>query len=464
MKKDIFESMYDACLLEFQEYAESLLGFEYSQLVLEATDNGRQLILEQLDEERFIKANDCKEITNPVMFQRGNTPTPDGLLSYDIFGVTMEERAGIFAYIDLGEKFIQPFFYKVWLKLDKNLRACIYETDNFRIDENGYLVPDPNGQTGLNFLIENEKRVQFKNTKKDDLLKALLRGKEDSLLFTSKLIVIPPFYRDVDTGSGGKIGVGEINKLYIALLNSVRALKETSIYGLDISGGIKGRIQEILTQIYNWFTVGESTIGGEHTGSGIIKKFGIMRRAVINKTTDNAARLVLSAPKINVERKEDLMVNMDYCSAPLAAVLVAAYPFIIHHLNRFFQNQFGGLNKFNAYDKETDSIKTIELVDPLIEFSNDRLDAELNEYIHGYSNRFKPILVKAKDGKTYPIQLKGYVVKPDDYKRGVRESGNILERDMTWLDLFYICASESVKDKMALITRLGTVLYIWQHG
>ena len=65
MKKDIFESMYDACLLEFQEYAESLLGFEYSQLVLEATDNGRQLILEQLDEERFIKANDCKEITNP---------------------------------------------------------------------------------------------------------------------------------------------------------------------------------------------------------------------------------------------------------------------------------------------------------------------------------------------------------------------------------------------------------------
>ena len=54
-----------------------------------------------LDVERFVKANECKEITNPVFFN-GPTPAPDGLLSNEIFGITKAERAGIYAYIDLG--------------------------------------------------------------------------------------------------------------------------------------------------------------------------------------------------------------------------------------------------------------------------------------------------------------------------------------------------------------------------
>ena len=98
------------------------------------------LKIEQLDQERFIEVNECKEITNPVMFRRGNEPTPDGLLSNEIFGITQEERSGIFGYIDLKEKFIQPYYYKIWLKIDRNLRGCVYETDNYIIDKDGYLV------------------------------------------------------------------------------------------------------------------------------------------------------------------------------------------------------------------------------------------------------------------------------------------------------------------------------------
>ena len=117
------------------------------------------LRFEPLDQNRFIKENDLKEVTNPITFAGGGRPTPDGLLSQEIFGITQEERSGIFGYIDLHENFIQPFFYKIWLKIDRNLRACIYETQNFIIDKDGYLVPDDNGNTGIKWLHDNISKI-----------------------------------------------------------------------------------------------------------------------------------------------------------------------------------------------------------------------------------------------------------------------------------------------------------------
>ena len=57
-----------------------------------------------LDPDRLVKANDLKEITNPVFFIRNSVPTPDGLLSNEIFGITKYDRANTFAYIDLYER------------------------------------------------------------------------------------------------------------------------------------------------------------------------------------------------------------------------------------------------------------------------------------------------------------------------------------------------------------------------
>ena len=199
--------------------------------------------LEQLDQEKFVKANELTPVTNPVMFNSINGNTPDGLLSNEIFGITQTERAGIFSYIDLGEEFIQPYYYKIWLKIDRNLRGCIYETQNFKIDSDGYLVQDDNGETGIKFLKKNLEKLKFKKTAKDELLKALMDGKNKGLLFTKKMIIIPPYYRDVDTGSDGKVGVGEINKLYVNLLNTVKSLDSSNDYGLSMAGGIRGRIQ-----------------------------------------------------------------------------------------------------------------------------------------------------------------------------------------------------------------------------
>lgn len=75
------------------------------------------LKFEILDQEKFIKENNLKEVKNPVLFSGRNQPTADGLLSNEIFGITQEERSGIYAYIDLKENFIQPYFLKFGLKL-----------------------------------------------------------------------------------------------------------------------------------------------------------------------------------------------------------------------------------------------------------------------------------------------------------------------------------------------------------
>lgn len=412
----------------------------------------RSFDISQLDQERLIKENDLPEVTDPVMFNSKNGPSEFGLLSNNLFGITKDERSGIFGYIDLKEKFIQPYYYKIWLKIDRNLRGCIYETQNFKLTSEGYLQPDDNGETGIDFLIKNQDKLRFKNTKKDTILKALMDAKNKNQLFTSKFIVIPPYYRDVDTSSSGKVGVGEINKLYINLMNNVRALSESNNYGLSMAGGIRGKIQDIMLEIYNWFTVGESVVGGEHTGSGIFKKFGVVRRSVMSKTTDYAARLVLSAPNINVNRKEDLMVDMDYSSIPLSAACVISYPFLIYNLHQIFNNEFGGQIYYSYIDKNNEPHR-VEIEDPQLAFSDDVFDKEINEFIHGYSNRIKPIKIPNVENKDVYLYFKGYSISEDEYAKGVRENNLLIDRPMTWLDILFIAANEAVKDKMAIITR-----------
>lgn len=409
--------------------------------------------IEQLDQNKFVKANDStKEITNSALFNAGNGPTSDGLLSEEIFGITKDERSGIHGYINLREKFIQPYYYRIWLKIDKNLRGCVYETQNFKIDKDGYLVPDENGDTGIKFLIKNIDKINFKNTKKDQFLAALQNGKNKGEIFTDKIIVTPPFYRDVDNSSGGKIGVGEVNKLYVTLLNNVRALNESDDYGLDMTGGIRGKIQDCLLEIYNWFISGESVTSGTHEGSGIFKKFGSMRRSVMSKTTDNTVRLVISAPNIDANSKEELMVDLDYSSIPLSAVLVIAYPFIIYYLRQWANNEFGGKTYYNYINTKKEKAM-VELDNIEFEFSDDRFDKEINEFIHGYSNRFKTVKVPNKEGLDIDLRFKGYSVTPEEYAAGIRETDVIIDRSITWVDLFYIAACEAVKDKTAIISR-----------
>lgn len=408
------------------------------------------------DMNKIVKVNELQEVTNPVFFNRNSVPTPDGLLSNEIFGITKYDRSTTFAYIDLFEDFMHPLLYKIWSKLDSKVKECVHGIKTFKIDSKGYLVEDPDGESGIAFLKKNIGKINIPRTssnKRDLNIQFFEKCRKDPASFCNKWIVLPAYYRDVNTDRG-KIGVGEINELYKSLLISVRSLRSSSDYGLTLSDANRGRIQETILQIYNWFGAG-TTINGNPTTNVIPGKTGIMRQAVFNKTTEYSSRLVISAPNLKVERFEDIEVDLDYTALPLASACANFFPFVLFHVRRFFENEFSGNGMVPILTKSNE-VKYVKVKDYQSEFSDARIQKEIDRYIHGYSNRFIPIKVPYEDNgvvKYATMGFKGRNVTPEEYKEGSIGKNTMPDRALTWCDVFFIAATEAVEGKHVMTTR-----------
>lgn len=426
----------------------SIQNFVSKQItgIQEAFDKKRQFHLDLLNVDEFVKVNEIKEITNPIFFIRDGIPTPDGLLSNEIFGITKEQRAGTFGYIDLGGLFMNPLCYKVWSRMDSKVKNIVHEINTYKI-ENGKFIEDPDGGNGVKFLKDNFENVKFTSSghKKDMKIRFLEKAYKEGTMFLTKYPVIPAYYRDVDT-SRGRLGVGEINEMYCGLLNASRALKTSAEYGLSLNGSTRGRIQEILLNIYNWFA----------EEPNISKKHGIIKRAVLSKTTDYATRMVISSPDLNSETIDELMVDTDHCALPLASALVNFYPFVMYYLTTFFTKEFSGKLMYDVINQKTGKIESLELGDWQETFSPINIKKQIDRYVHGFSNRFIRIEVPIKNSKSpcYMV-FKGHQMSPEEYARskGVGEAGTLIDRTLTWCDLFYMAAVEITRDKCVLITR-----------
>lgn len=418
----------------------------------EVSNNRKSLEVELLDVDKFIKKNNLKEVTNPIYFVRNGVPTSDGLLSNEIFGITKDQRSNIFAWIDLGDWFLNPLVYKIWSRMDKRINECIYGTKKFIINSDGELEENEKGECGIAFLKKNIDKIKLKSTssmKRDVNIQFIEQNKDK--MFINKMIVIPAYYRDVNSDSG-KIGVGEINKLYDSLIISVRALKDSVDYGFSLSYGTRGRIQQLILDIYEWLT----------QEPNLFKKKGIIRRAVMSKTTDYASRLVLSAPNLRVERLEDLMVDLDYSAVPLASLCTNLFPQITFWIRRFFENEFSGNNLYPYMDPKTKEIRYLKVKDPMIQFSDERIKHELDGFIKGFSNRFVPVTVETDEGITMNLKFKGRNVSPEELEKHPEKASSIVNRRLTWCDLIYMAAEECSKDKFVLITRFPMDSYFNQ--
>lgn len=397
-----------------------------------------------LDVDDFVKKNNLVEITNPVIFDASSNPTSDGLLSNTIFGITKESRASTFAYISLKKKFLQPLVYRIWSKVDSKIKSVIHGIGTYSIDKSGNIIEDPKGDNGIDFLRKNLDKIKFRETdsiKRERYVKFLNDNRKN--FFTDKLIVIPPFFRDIKV-DGGKISVGDINKLYINVMVSASAIGDSTEYGFSIGKSVEGRLQEGLIEIYKWFGTGTDS----NPNGGLPGKFGVIRRANLSKTTDYATRLVMSAPKLDVENIEDIRADFDYSVLPMTSAAANFFPFVIFHMRRFFENEFIGDTKYPILDKDGTIIYG-EIEDYQIQFSDEVLKKELDRFIHGYSDRFRPVkvLCRVKGKQEYlDLKWKGFYKEPD-----VKALKN--ERPLTWCDVIYMACEEAVKDRMILITR-----------
>ena len=402
---------------------------------------------EVLDVEDFIKVNNVQEIKDPIFFARNNVPTPEGLLSNEIFGITKEERSNIFGYIDLYDWFLHPLAYIEWSRMDSRIKDIVFGTKKFIINSHGDFEESEDGKTGVKFLKDNFSKIKIKSTestKRDNKIKFLKDN--EKYIFIKKYIVIPAYYRDANSGADGRVGVGELNRYYSSLIIAVRSLRETQEYGLSMSDATKGRVQETLVHIYNSLC---GTGSEETDGIGLSKKFGIIRTSVMSKTADQGSRLVISAPNIKAENIENLMVDTEHCALPLASALVNFKPFIIFNVKRFFDNEFAS-NPTHTMKNDKGETITVEVKNPEMVFSDTEIESQMNKFIHGYSKRLTPIKVPLTNGKTAYCIFKGQNVKSED----LEVSKNALQsRRLTWCDVFYMAAVEATRDKHVLITR-----------
>lgn len=423
----------------------------------------KHLKLEPLNVANFIKVNELKEISDPIFFSRNNVPTEKGLLSNEIFGITKDDRTTIFAYINLaGETFMHPLGYKIWCKLDSNVKMCMYEADTFTYDkESGKLKPDPDGESGIKYLQKIIKEVNFKKTasKKRNIKIDFLENYRDKL-FMKDFVVIPAGYRDINTDSDRRVGVGEINKLYNAIIRDARALKESDDYGLSLNGSLRGRIQDTIVAIYDWFVFGRYQ-GVDAQASGLSRKLGLIRRAGMKKSFDWGSRLVICTQNLRKENMEDIEIDLDTIGLPLAAICANFFPYMLYWVRKWFENNFSDVGGIQVYHKnKTVGIETI--VDWQSVYSDERIKKELDRFMHGMSNRFIPIPVPVtlKRGDSPGLlQFTGRNVPSkqvaDEIFEGKvdRNKYPIMDRPLTWCDLFYRAAVDITKDKMTLITR-----------
>ena len=268
-------------------------------------------------------------------------------------------------------------------------------------------------------------------------------------MFIQKYLVIPPFYRDKNTTTESRtVGLSGINKLYNDLIVASNALTATQDYMFDATESMKGRVQEIILNVYNWFC-GASSTTTEVNNRGIQGKFGILRRANMSKTSNYASRLVITAPELKVEKPQDMKVDLNTSAIPMSACIAAFRDFVIYQTRRFFDNEFNGIQTYPCLD-DKGKVVYYELDSPEIYFSDDRIINEMEKFLHGYNDRFVPIEIPVKNSK-----IKQYMAFRGRYGNIPNDENPepIYQRKLTWCDVFFIACMEAVKGKHVLITR-----------
>lgn len=417
--------------------------------------------------DKFIKVNRLKEVTNAMMFDSGNVPTSDGLFSTEIFGVSTKDRKETFAYIDLGLKFLNPKAYITLKRLNRNFDSVIYGTKKFVIT-NGQLVEDENGNTGMKWLYDNWEKLKF--PKNDSVVREervdLLSINEKDVLFTSKFLVIPAFYRDVNLKSAEKNPrVPEINDLYANIIRNVKIVRESATMDFVIAS-VTGKIQQLLVDIYNLL---KEKIQG---------KSGYIRKYLMGKTVDYSSRVVITAAPYTSKYVDDQECNYWYTGVPLSHVCSEFTPFILNWVTRWFKNEMENLtNGYAVWNQNTKEREIVKLNNPLSFYNSEFIEEKLDGFVNNPAVRFDtiPLPLYPEDierltDKKGNVPCMGYIGKrvAGDFHTVKTESlqdvpGVMVSRKLTWTDIFYQAAVDVTSDKHVWISRYPITDYLGMY-
>lgn len=402
------------------------------------SSKSRAINYNNLNQDKYIMKFSLKEITDPILFSVNNIPTENGLLSDSIFGVTPKDRSSTFAFIRLGDKFLHPTVYEELLRYDKKYAYLISGTKRFKI-VNGELVEDENGDTGLEWLIKNFKKISFNkdNSIEKQILSSSLKKYQREGYFMDKLIVTPPFYRDVDT-SKGFLSVGEVNKLYTEVLRKVILIKRKDIYSEETKNDTMYRMQNLILDIMNYYMDEKYKNGSSDT---VLGKEGSIYRTILRKTVKFSSRLVLSQPDNKAEHWKDIVVDLDTAMMPLASCLAQLQPFVLFQLKTIIHNRYKSGDTIECLDKNNKKHK-VTLKEVEYYYDDESLKKYISRFLKSNGNRFESVKVPNEENKDVYF-IFNYT----------NEKGEHVERRLTWTDLIYIATVEAAVGKHVISTR-----------
>lgn len=409
---------------------------------------------------KFIIANNLKEVTDSMIFEKGNIPSPNGLLSTEIFGVSVTERKETYAYISLNGHFLHPFIYKTLKRMNRKFEYIVHGSKKFIIDSKGLLVEDEEkGGTGLEWLYKNWDKINFPrndSTIRNERINLLSSFDKDTI-FTEYWIVIPAFYRDVNllSASQGKISHHEINDKYSKLIRLASVLKNDNNFDFVLNA-TRAKIQDLLVEIYD-------LLKGK-----IEKKQGLIRRSLLGKSIDYGARSVISAPTFHANKPEEMHIDFYHTGIPLAQCCSMFTPFIVAWVKRFFQREFEKVGNRYPIKNADGTISFVKLKDPGLYFNEEFIKKQIDRFIYSYSDRFVPVELPVDDptikkklylrfaGREYKGTPSGSVPNPNS---NIETASPLIERPATWCDILYQAAVDVTSDKMVYITRYPILDY-----
>lgn len=391
-----------------------------------------------MDVDTFIKLNHLENsvVTDPHYLLRGY-PTPGGVLSYEIFGSSVEDRKEKMGIIDLHGKYMTPLAAKKLAAYDRKLSAILFATDRYRLVDGDLIKDDERGRTGPSFLYEiwGEYKPKEKTTITTKEVEKYYQLPRD-VLFIDKFPVIPAFFRDVNTQTGGKMSLADINSIYSQIVTLSQNLSSFSdVFGL-LKPQTEARLQTCIVDIYNKLVIEKI--------KGSPSKFGMLQRYWQSKSITYTARMVITAPILTTESVDDMPVRFGYANIPIGYVCSLFFPFIVHALKNFMDNEFIRGGKYPCYNSKTDKIEYITIEDT---YDESEITNMITKFLNSPSTRFNPVPVPGSYGEDGDRTMYMSIVG-----RNMRD-GTTISRVATITDILYMAADEVAKEHCVLCTR-----------
>ena len=412
--------------------------------------------LDMFDIDEFIRLNHCKEVTSPVMFEYNKTYTEDGILSYEIFGYTEEERKNKFGYIDLRGNYLHPIVYNMISKRMGSLKYII-TGEKYGVIKNKKIevVPEdfPGAETGLKFIYDHFEEINWIDELEESEIDSLdkksrlkfLRSLKKEEFFVRKWLVLPAYYRE-EAADRSTLGE-DINKVYKNLVAMTRSLRMG--FSFDIFGDqTRLKIQNTILQLYQ-MTMGPVT--GKSLNLDTMELLGnaknsLLKRHIIGKTIDYGALTVITAPVISdSERPDKTPIPFGTVGVTLESCLGLFKPFFIHECSNLLSDTLEEVIKVAGK-----SFYDIKKIDHNV-FSPSNIDKLITRFIKSKEGRFDPIEVEYTDNnneENYITISIGEATNEADAK-----ADKFTIRPLTYVDLFYITALKITKNKHCLVTR-----------